>query len=138
VLPGAGWQRASDKATLVAAVEALAAQLRAGGDDTQAPICVADSGRYSAANVSRRSAGGVHWISRVPATSTEAKAALPVADDAWQHAGDLFWASAPHAPAGERWVVVRTTAGEDRARATLERQGRWTRHGSSGSKRCGI
>jgi len=116
---------ASDKATLVAAVEALAAQLRAGGneqDDTQAPIFVADSGLYSAANVARLSAVGVRWISRVPDTSTEAKAALRVADDAWQHDGDLFWASALQAPAGERWVVVRTTTGEERARATLQRQ----------------
>ncbi len=113
---------ASDKATLVAAVEALAEQLRADGDDTEAPIFVADSGLYSAGNVSRLSAAGVRWISRVPDTSTEAKAALTVADDAWQHDGDLFWASAPQAPAGERWVVVRTLAGEDRARATLQRQ----------------
>jgi transposase len=113
---------ASDKATLVAAVEALAEQLRADGDDTEAPIFVADSGLYSAGNVSRLSAAGVRWISRVPDTSTEAKAALTVADDAWQHDGDLFWASAPQAPAGERWVVVRTPAGEDRARATLQRQ----------------
>src|SRR5215813_2476317 len=35
---------ASDKATLVAAVEALAEQLRADGDDPEAPIFVADSG----------------------------------------------------------------------------------------------
>jgi transposase len=116
---------ASDKATLVAAVEALAEQLRTGGDeqdDTEAPIFVADSGLYSAANVARLNTAGVRWISRVPDTSTEAKAALTVADDAWQHDGDLFWASAPQAPAGERWVVVRTPAGEERARATLERQ----------------
>ena len=136
---------ASEKATLVAAVEALAEQLRANGDeqdDTEAPLFVADSGLYSAANVARLSAAGVRWISRVPDTSTEAKAALTVgdgcrrsptvadgrrrsptvADDAWQHDGDLFWASARQAPAGERWVVVRTTAGEERARATLQRQ----------------
>jgi transposase len=116
---------ASDKATLVAAVEALAEQLHAGGDeqdDTQAPIFVADSGLYSATNVSRLSAVGVRWISRVPDTSTEAKAGLRVADDAWQHDGDLFWASAPQAPAGERWVVVRTAQGEERARKALARQ----------------
>src|SRR5262249_7630045 len=86
---------ASGKATLVAAGEALAEQLRADGDeqdDPQAPIFVADSGLYSAANVSRLSAVGVRWISRVPDTSTEAKAALRVADDAWQQEGDLFWA----------------------------------------------
>jgi transposase len=116
---------ASDKATLVAAVEELAEQLRADGDeqdDTEAPMFVADGGLYSTANVSRLSAVGVRWISRVPDTSTQAKAALTVADDAWRHDGDLFWASAPQAPAGARWVVVRTTAGEDRARATLQRQ----------------
>ena len=111
---------ASDKLSLVAAVEALAAQLRA--DVEEEPIFVADSGLYSAENVARLSAAGVRWISRVPDTSKEARAALTVADDAWQHDGDLFWAAAPQAPAGERWVVVRTTAGEDRARATLQRQ----------------
>jgi transposase len=114
---------ASDKATLVAAVEALAEQLRTDEqDDEEPPIFVADSGLYSAANVSQLSAAGVRWISRVPDTSTEATAALRVADDAWQQEGDLFWASALQAPAGERWVVVRTTAGEDRTRATLQRQ----------------
>jgi transposase len=107
-------------------VEALAGQRRAAA--AAAPLFVADSGRYSADNVARLSAAGLRWISRVPDTSREAKAALPVADDAWQHAGDLFWASVPHAPAGERWVVVRTTQGEDRARATLERQVDSVRH----------
>jgi transposase len=111
---------ASDKVTLVAVVEALAEQLRA--DDTEAPIFVADSGLYSAENVARLSAAGVRWISRVPDTSTAAKAALTVADAAWQQEGDVFWAPAPQTPVGERWVVVRTTQGEDRARATLERQ----------------
>jgi transposase len=117
---------ASDKVSLVAAVEALAGQLRAAA--AAAPLFVADSGRYSADNVARLSAAGLRWISRVPDTSKEAKAALPVADDAWQHEDPLFWASAPEAPAGERWVVVRTTAGEDRARATLERQVDSVRH----------
>jgi transposase len=111
---------ASDKVSLVAAVEALAQQLRA--DLEEAPIFVADSGLYSAENVARLSAAGVRWISRVPDTSTEARTALEVADDGWQQEGTLFWAAAPQAPAGERWVVVRTTSGEERARATLQRQ----------------
>jgi transposase len=111
---------ASDKVSLVATVEALAQQLR--GDLEEAPIFVADSGVYSAENVARLSAAGVRWISRVPDTSTEARAALEVADDGWQQEGTLFWARAPQAPAGERWVVVRTTSGEERARATLQRQ----------------
>ena len=112
---------ASDKVTLVAVVEALAEQLRADNEE-EAPIFVADSGLYGAENVARLSAAGVRWISRVPGTSTEAKAALAVADAAWQHDGDLFWAPVPQAPAGERWVVVRTTQGEDQVRKTLQRQ----------------
>src|SRR5262249_44326400 len=111
---------ASDKVNLVAAVETLANQLRAA--EEEAPLFVADSGLYSADNVARLSAAGVRWISRVPDTSKEARAALQVADTAWQHEDPLFWASAPEAPAGERWVVVRTRQGEERARATLERQ----------------
>jgi hypothetical protein len=63
----------------------------------------------------------VRWISRVPDTSKEARAALEVADDAWQHDGTLFWAPALQAPDGERWVVVRTTQGEERVRTTLQR-----------------
>ena len=115
---------ASDKVSLVAAVEALAEQLRAAAadQDEEAPIFVADSGLYSAENVARLSRAGVRWISRVPETSEPARSALSVADDGWQQEGDLFWATDRPAPAGERWVVVRTTHGEDRARTTLRRQ----------------
>jgi transposase len=114
---------ASDKVSLVAAVEALADQLRTPDEgEAEAPIFVADSGLYSAENVVRLSAVGVRWISRVPDTSAEARAALEVADDGWQQAGTLYWATVAQAPVGERWVVVRTTQGEERARATLERQ----------------
>jgi transposase len=117
---------ASDKVSLVAAVEALAAQLRAAADaetaGEAAPIFVADSGLYSAENVARLTTAGVQWISRVPDTSIEARTALAVADHDWQQEGDLFWAASRPAPAGERWVVVRTTQGEERARATLARQ----------------
>lgn len=114
---------ASDKASLVAAVEALADQLRAAaseGDD--APLFVADSGLYSAENVWRLSSAGVRWISRVPDTSVQARTALVVADDAWRQEGDLFWVPDRPAPTGERWVVVRTTQGEEQAQATLRRQ----------------
>jgi transposase len=111
---------ASDKVSLVAAMETLADQLRATEDE--APIFVADSGLYSADIIARLSAAGVRWISRVPDTSKEAYVALQVGDDAWQQEGDLVWASALEAPARERWVVVRTTQGEERARATVQRQ----------------
>src|SRR5262245_3079958 len=117
---------ASDKVSLVTAVEALAAHLRAAATEAEAeddgPLFVADSGLYSTENVARLSAAGVRWISRVPDTSKEARTALAVADDAWQQSEDVYWAPAPAAPPGERWVVVRTTPGEERARATLQRQ----------------
>src|SRR5262249_9069376 len=112
---------ASDKLSLVAAVEALAKQLREGAQD-EAPIFVADSGLYSAENVARLNRAGVRWISRAPDTSKQTQAALARADNAWQQDGPLWWATAPQAPEGERWVVVRTTQGEERARATMTRQ----------------
>jgi transposase len=115
---------ASDKATLVAAIEALAEQLRL--SEAEAPIFVADSGMYSADNVARLNAAGVRWISRVPDTSKEARVALEVAEDAWSQEGPLFWAPVAQTPEGERWVVVRTTQGEERARATLARKAEQT------------
>src|SRR5262249_55014160 len=90
---------ASDKVSLVAAVEALAEQLRT-EDEAEAapPLFVADSGLYSAEHVTRLSAAGVRWISRVPDTSTVAQAALAVADDTWQQDGAVFWVPAAQAP----------------------------------------
>jgi len=57
---------ASDKVSLVGAVEALAEQLRADVDrDEETPIFVADSGLYSAEQVARLSAAGVRLRSVV-------------------------------------------------------------------------
>src|SRR5262249_1860155 len=108
---------------VVAAVEALAAQLRdtAAAEDEE-PLFVADSALCSAENVARLSTAGVRWISRVPDTSKEARTALAVPNAAWQQKGDLYWAADRPAPAGERWVVPHTTQGEEQARATLRRQ----------------
>lgn len=127
---------ASDKVSLLAAVEALVEQLRppeagVGGAEAETPIFVADSGLYSAQNVAQLSGAGVQWISRVPDTSTEAHAALhatlDVADDAWQQdaqdpKGMRWWATVAQPPEGERWLVVRTAQGEERARTTLTRK----------------
>jgi transposase len=117
--------QASDKVSLVAAVEALADQLRAAGEE-DAPLYVADSGLYSADNVGRLNRAGVRWVSRVPDTSQAARDALAAAqtEDAWQQDGGLFWVrvDGATAPPGERWLVVRTTPGEQRARQTLQRQ----------------
>jgi transposase len=72
--------------------------------------------------VARLTTAGVRWISRVPDTSKEARTALSVPDDAWQQEGELCWAADRPAPTGERWVVVRTTQGEERVRTTVRRQ----------------
>jgi transposase len=59
---------ASDKVSLVAAVEALAEQLHAAADsEGEAPLFVADSGLYSAENVARLTTAGMRWISRADA-----------------------------------------------------------------------
>ena len=116
---------ASDKVSLVEAVEALGEQLHGEGET---PLFVADSGMYSRENMARLNTAQVRWISRVPETSVEAKAAVREADEAaWQQAGDLWWAAVAHAPQGERWVVGRTRQGEERARATLARKAEQTR-----------
>jgi transposase len=120
---------ASDKVSLLAAVEALAEQLRGADveETEETPLFVADSGLYSAQNVAQLNTAGVRWISRVPDTSTQAHAALPVADDAWQQDPQdnermVWWAPVAQPPAGERWLVVRTALGEERARTTLARK----------------
>lgn len=117
---------ASDKVSLVAAVEALAVQLRAAAQKNESaadvPLFVADSGLYSADNMACLSAAAVRWISRVPDTSKEAHTAFEVLGGAWQHVDALYWAPVSVAPPGERGVVVRTGQGEERARATLQRQ----------------
>jgi len=74
---------ASDNVSLLATVAGLAVQLRmADAEGGVAPLFVADSGLYSAANGCRLTGAGVRWISRVPNTSQSAHAALHVADAA--------------------------------------------------------
>jgi transposase len=78
-------------------------------------------------------AAGVRWISRVPETSTAAQAMvqerLETSEtlDSWQRSPDVmrhWWSreqlDLPQGP--ERWIVVRTREGEERVRATLQRQ----------------
>lgn len=123
---------ASDKRALLEAVTALTQQLRASGETPG--VYVADSGLYSAENMSQLNAAGVQWVSRVPETSTAAQALVQErldtarqTADGWQHSADgtRHWWSRPQpdlAQGPERWIVVRTQEGEERARATLERQ----------------
>jgi len=83
----------SDKASLVAAVEALHKQLSKA--DEEASLYVADSGVYSEANMRRFQAAGIKWVSRVPETLAEAKAFLEHDVDTLQTSVDqqIHWIS---------------------------------------------
>jgi transposase len=124
----------SDQVSLVAAVEALAQQLRSAdtdpatmaADPPEHALFVADGGLYSEAAMARLNTAGIAWVSRVPTTLSAAQLALARHDAPWQTAADgqtQWWGQELALPQGrERWVVVRTQAGERRARTTLERQ----------------
>jgi transposase len=123
---------ASDKRALLAAVQALTKQLHAGGETPG--VYVADSGLYSAENMTQLNAAQVQWVSRVPETATAAQAivqerldALAEAPAAWRSnsEGTQHWWSRQQpalAQGPERWIVVRTHEGEERAHATVQRQ----------------
>ncbi len=116
----------SDKVTLASAVEALHEQLCTPASDPS--FFVADSGVYSEVNMRRFNEAKIRWISRVPETSTEAKAVMETASESteWHDSedGQTHWFTRTMSlPQGqERWVVVRTRQGEARAQATLKRQ----------------
>jgi hypothetical protein len=65
---------ASDKRAVFAAVTALTQQLRESGETPG--VYVADSGLYSAENISQLNAAGVWWVSRVPETSSATHASV--------------------------------------------------------------
>jgi transposase len=123
---------ASDKRVLLEAVQALTTQLQESGET--AGVYVADSGLYSAENMTQLNATGVRWVSRVRETSTAAQAIvqerLDTTEDGeagWRRSADgtRHWWSRPQPdlPQGpERWIVLRTQEGEERARATVQRQ----------------
>src|SRR5258708_7923398 len=115
---------ASDKGSLLQVVGDLTRQLRESGET--AGVYVADSGLYSEANLRTLNEAGVAWVSRVPETSAVAQAVVREEPVSWQHSeeGQLsWWSRIQELPQGrERWLVVRSREGEQRARATLQRQ----------------
>jgi transposase len=119
---------ASDKRALREAVTALTHQLQESGESPG--VYVADSGLYSADNMTQLNAAGVQWVSRVPETSTAAQAIVQEhgeTPEAWQHCADgtRHWWSRRQldlTQGAERWIVARTQEGEARARATVQRQ----------------
>jgi transposase len=120
---------ASDQVSLAATVAELLAQLAAVGEVAPG-LCVLDSGGYSQANMRAFNAAGVRWVCRVPETSTEAKATVATAaeapDTAWQATADgrVHWRGQQLTlgQGEERWLVVRTRAGEEQAQTRLTRQ----------------
>lgn len=127
--------QASDKRSLLDAVLALTEQLKASGE---APgVYVADSGIYSCQNMTTLNTAGVPWASRVPETMKEAQAIVHEEPSAWQANAEgtrQWWSRVVDLPQGrERWIVVRSAEGVERARATLQRQA--TRDLTSWTKR---
>lgn len=114
---------ASDKASLPQVVGDLTRHLRESGET--AGVYVADSGLYSEANLRTLNAAEVAWVSRVPETSAVAQGVVREEPVSWQHSDDgqfSWWSRTQDLPQGrERWLVVRSREGEQRARATLQR-----------------
>jgi transposase len=115
----------SDKASLVNVIEQLHAQLQQ-AEPEEHPIYVADSGLYSAENMTRLQEAKIDWASRVPETSQAAKAALQQDASAWQESPDKRWQyvaiQQSMGERKERWLVVRTPEGIERARQTADKQ----------------
>jgi transposase len=115
----------SDKESLVKVITDLHAQLRQQEPDEE-PLYVADSGLYSAANMQTLNQARVRWISRVPETSKEAKAAVIQPEDAWQERADgtlrfvVLQKDLPHGR--ERWVVTQSADGVQRAMQSARKQ----------------
>ncbi|MGZ3628192.1 MAG: IS1634 family transposase [Ktedonobacteraceae bacterium] len=126
----------SDKVSLLAAVMAIQKQLSE--ENAEPSVYVADNGIYSESNMRQLNAAGIKWVSRVSETSTEAKTVLHEGSQDWQRSedGSIQWfCRQMELPQGnERWVIVRTSASEQRARASLQRQ--VSRAQSSWERKC--
>lgn len=115
--------QASDKRSLLDAVLTLTEQFKASGEALG--VYVADSGLYSGQNMTTLNTAGVPWASRVPETMTEAQVIVREEPAAWQTTTQgtrHWWSRVVDLPHGrERWIVVRSDEGVERARATVQR-----------------
>ena len=105
--------------------------------ETLAPS-VSGNGIYSESNMRQLNEACIKWISRVSETSTEAKTVLHEGSQDWQRSedGNIQWfCRQMELPQGnERWVIVRTSASEQRAQASLQRQ--VSREQTSWERKC--
>jgi transposase len=113
---------ASDRATLAQQVAEVVYQFRA--EREEEPIYVADSALYSAATMMDLEQKKVWWVSRVPETSTQAKAIIAEVQVNWQGSRALRWSEQEVAigERTERWIVVQSAEGVERQQATLQRR----------------
>jgi transposase len=115
----------SDKESLVKVIANLHAQLQEKEPEGK-PLYVADSGLYSAENMRKLNQAGVQWVSRVPETSKEAKAAVNQKEGEWKLSGDgtrsMVALQQQLSQRPERSLVVRSTDGVKRALQTDRRQ----------------
>ncbi len=117
----------SDKESISAMVTAVMTQLRETlKEEQEERLAVFDSGGYSQANMKHYNEAKIKWISRVPETSTEAKTAGEEEAAEWQALSDgsgQYRTCIRNLPQGkERWVIVRTKAGEQAARVQMEKK----------------
>ena len=117
----------SDKASISAVVAQVIEQLRASEPTgQQEPLVIFDSGGYSQANMKAYNEAKIRWCSRVPETSTEAKAALAEEPEQWQEFPDQrgqYVRLHRSLPQGEeRWLMIRTTENLGAARSALHKK----------------
>jgi transposase len=117
----------SDKESISAIVTDVLTQLRETlPPEEPEPLSIFDSGGYSQANMTSYNQAKIKWISRVPETSTEAKAVLAEETGQWHQLSDgsgQYRACIMDLPQGkERWVIVRTKAAEQASRCQMEKK----------------
>ena len=118
----------SDKVSISAIVGQVMEQFRASQAEPleEEPLVVFDSGGYSEANMTAYNKAKIRWCSRVPETSTEAKAALAEIPKKWQEFSDQsghYFSIQQKLPQGEeRWVIVRTKKNLEKAQKTLQKK----------------
>ncbi len=118
----------SDKVSISAIVGQIIEQLRASQTQplSEEPLVIFDSGGYSQANMKGYNEAKIRWCSRVPETSTEAKAALTQQPKKWEEFSDQsghYFSLQLKLPQGEeRWVVIRTKKNLEAAQQTLQKK----------------
>lgn len=116
-----------DKASISTTVQQVLEQLRESSPaEQEEPLAVFDSGGYSQANMKAYNEAKIRWCSRVPETSTEAKAALAQEPEQWQefpdHSGHYVTIRQVLPQGEERWLMIRTTENLEAARKSLQKK----------------